>query len=143
MAGKAPAKTAEDLLRARYSAFVTHNVDYIWDTHHTKTRKDVSREEIENWAKESEWMGLKILQKEAGGAGDEKGTIVFHAKYQTAGKPQDHYEHAVFEKEGGNWKFLDAQGLQQGPIRRTEPKIGRNDPCACGSGKKSKKCCAA
>jgi hypothetical protein len=27
------------------------------------------------------------------------------------------------------------------PIVRTEPKIGRNDPCSCGSGKKYKKCC--
>jgi hypothetical protein len=26
-------------------------------------------------------------------------------------------------------------------IRREEPKIGRNDPCPCGSGKKYKKCC--
>jgi uncharacterized protein YchJ len=26
------------------------------------------------------------------------------------------------------------------PIRRTTPKIGRNDPCHCGSGKKFKKC---
>jgi hypothetical protein len=28
-------------------------------------------------------------------------------------------------------------------IKRTEPKIGRNDPCPCGSGKKYKKCCGA
>jgi preprotein translocase subunit SecA len=27
------------------------------------------------------------------------------------------------------------------PIRRQEPKIGRNDPCYCGSGKKYKNCC--
>jgi len=27
------------------------------------------------------------------------------------------------------------------PVRRAEPKIGRNDPCRCGSGKKFKKCC--
>jgi uncharacterized protein YecA (UPF0149 family) len=26
------------------------------------------------------------------------------------------------------------------PYRRYEPKIGRNDPCHCGSGKKYKKC---
>jgi preprotein translocase subunit SecA len=26
------------------------------------------------------------------------------------------------------------------PVRRDEPKIGRNDPCYCGSGKKYKKC---
>jgi preprotein translocase subunit SecA len=26
------------------------------------------------------------------------------------------------------------------PVRRDEPKVGRNDPCPCGSGKKYKKC---
>jgi len=26
-------------------------------------------------------------------------------------------------------------------VKRSEPKIGRNDPCHCGSGKKFKKCC--
>ena len=29
------------------------------------------------------------------------------------------------------------------PIRRDKPKVGRNDPCSCGSGKKFKKCCGA
>jgi uncharacterized protein len=29
------------------------------------------------------------------------------------------------------------------PHMRTAPKVGRNDPCPCGSGKKFKKCCAA
>ncbi len=28
----------------------------------------------------------------------------------------------------------------QQPYRRPEPKLGRNDPCHCGSGKKYKKC---
>jgi uncharacterized protein len=28
-------------------------------------------------------------------------------------------------------------------IRREEPKVGRNDDCPCGSGKKFKKCCGA
>jgi preprotein translocase subunit SecA len=26
------------------------------------------------------------------------------------------------------------------PFRRVEPKLGRNDPCSCGSGRKYKKC---
>jgi preprotein translocase subunit SecA len=26
------------------------------------------------------------------------------------------------------------------PVRRDVPKVGRNDPCPCGSGKKYKKC---
>jgi uncharacterized protein len=28
-------------------------------------------------------------------------------------------------------------------VRRESPKIGRNDPCPCGSGKKFKQCCGA
>jgi len=27
------------------------------------------------------------------------------------------------------------------PVKRAEEKIGRNDPCPCGSGKKYKQCC--
>jgi preprotein translocase subunit SecA len=27
------------------------------------------------------------------------------------------------------------------PVRRTQPKVGRNDPCPCGSGRKYKQCC--
>jgi len=27
------------------------------------------------------------------------------------------------------------------PFQRESPKVGRNDPCPCGSGKKFKKCC--
>ncbi|MFL5262083.1 MAG: SEC-C metal-binding domain-containing protein, partial [Anaeromyxobacteraceae bacterium] len=30
-----------------------------------------------------------------------------------------------------------------GVVRREAPRVGRNDPCPCGSGKKSKKCCGA
>jgi len=33
------------------------------------------------------------------------------------------------------------EALMHSPVQRTEPRIGRNDPCPCGSGKKYKKCC--
>ena len=32
---------------------------------------------------------------------------------------------------------------KQAPVEREAPKVGRNDPCPCGSGKKYKKCCGA
>jgi uncharacterized protein YecA (UPF0149 family) len=38
---------------------------------------------------------------------------------------------------------LVCEGFEEeptGPVVREEPKIGRNDPCPCGSGKKFKKC---
>ena len=37
--------------------------------------------------------------------------------------------------------FSGQSGIADTPFVRTEPKVGRNDPCPCGSGKKYKKCC--
>jgi uncharacterized protein len=34
-------------------------------------------------------------------------------------------------------------GRERAPAVRSAPKVGRNDPCPCGSGKKFKKCCGA
>ena len=36
---------------------------------------------------------------------------------------------------------VEMEAPKQQPVRKTEPKVGRNDPCPCGSGKKYKKCC--
>jgi preprotein translocase subunit SecA len=33
------------------------------------------------------------------------------------------------------------RGDRQETVRRSQPKVGRNDPCPCGSGKKYKNCC--
>ncbi|MBL7071472.1 MAG: preprotein translocase subunit SecA [Candidatus Omnitrophica bacterium] len=35
----------------------------------------------------------------------------------------------------------EAKGARRAPFKREDPKVGRNDPCPCGSGKKYKKCC--
>lgn len=36
---------------------------------------------------------------------------------------------------------VDTSGRPSRTVRRQTPKVGRNDPCPCGSGKKHKKCC--
>lgn len=36
-----------------------------------------------------------------------------------------------------------SSGYTTVPVRRTQPKVGRNERCPCGSGKKFKKCCGA
>jgi hypothetical protein len=36
---------------------------------------------------------------------------------------------------------LKESGITLGKKKATGPKVGRNDPCTCGSGKKSKNCC--
>jgi preprotein translocase subunit SecA len=40
--------------------------------------------------------------------------------------------------DGDDWGDESVQ-----TVRRESPKVGRNDPCPCGSGKKYKKCCGA
>ncbi|MWJ26809.1 preprotein translocase subunit SecA [Halomonas sediminis] len=35
----------------------------------------------------------------------------------------------------------ETAGVDARPVRREGPKVGRNDPCVCGSGKKYKQCC--
>jgi tetratricopeptide (TPR) repeat protein len=47
---------------------------------------------------------------------------------------------ACFDREGRR-RELPPAVLQ--PIRRNEPKVGRNAPCPCGSGRKHKKCCGS
>ena len=39
--------------------------------------------------------------------------------------------------DGGEY-YEEPQRIEQ--VKRDEPKVGRNDPCPCGSGKKYKKC---
>lgn len=39
-------------------------------------------------------------------------------------------------------KRLKDSGITLGKKKATGPKVGRNDPCPCGSNKKSKNCCA-
>jgi hypothetical protein len=37
--------------------------------------------------------------------------------------------------------FLKSSGASKTPERRVAPKLGPNEPCPCGSGKKFKRCC--
>ncbi|MFH5186966.1 SEC-C metal-binding domain-containing protein [Paenibacillus sp. TAB 01] len=41
-------------------------------------------------------------------------------------------------------KLLQSEGSRIGTVKiASKKKVGRNDPCTCGSGKKYKKCCGA
>ncbi len=53
---------------------------------------------------------------------------------------------AIHEEYDATRQQMEAgvAGSQGGPVKpivRDQPKVGRNDPCPCGSGKKYKKCC--
>ena len=55
-----------------------------------------------------------------------------------------HREVSALSGAGAGSRPAAQQGAPATPvIRRKGPKVGRNDPCPCGSGKKYKKCCGA
>ncbi|MFZ3017758.1 MAG: UPF0149 family protein [Gallionella sp.] len=41
------------------------------------------------------------------------------------------------------FRQAEVERMASATIQRDQPKVGRNDPCPCGSGKKFKKCCGA
>ncbi len=139
--GERKAKTAEELMRSRYSAFVEGDIDYIINTHDPDTVHTVDRDSTEEWAKQSDWKGLEITETVDGGEGDSHGRVDFCATYELKGTHIEHRESATFRKAGDTWFFVDGEQIAGPPVRRESPKVGRNDPCPCGSGKKYKRCC--
>lgn len=126
----------EQLMRARYSAHVLGMVDFIIQTYHPSCQAEKARQAIQDFV-QLQWLGLEVLQSSVSSNGHE-GYVEFKAFYQ-----EDQQTHCLHEKsrfiheinqEKNNWYYVDG-------VYPQAEKLGRNDPCFCGSGKKYKKCC--
>ena len=139
--GKAKAPTAEALMRSRYSAYAEHAVDYIIGTCVHRGKNDIDYKSTRDWSERSTWLGLKIISTENGGPGDTEGTVEFEATYEQDGLKEVHHETAKFKRDSaaGAW-FYEEGRITPRTVVRTSPKVGRNEPCPCGSGKKYKLC---
>ena len=63
---------------------------------------------------------------------------------QQAQRDSDAFDKAIQRAEAATKNQpRPAEGAPAQPVERDAPKVGRNDPCPCGSGKKYKKCCGA
>jgi len=133
------APTAEALMRSRYTAYVEHAIDYIVETCSQDEKDKIDIKQTKNWSERSTWLGLKIVSTEKGGPEDTEGTVEFEALYEMDGLRDTHHEKARFKKSG-RWFYQDGDVVPK-TVVRTGPKVGRNDPCPCGSGKKYKHCC--
>ena len=133
--GDSSATTAEQLMRARFSAYATAAIDFLEESLHPDSRSDFDADATRQWAESSTWNTLKILETTSGGEQDKVGIVSFTASFTDAdGKQHQHSERSQFKKSTGQWYFCDGQSI-------APDKVGRNDPCPCGSGKKYKKCC--
>lgn len=137
--GKMPAETAEQLMRARYAAHVKVEIDFLYESTHPNYRQGYDHKGTRTWAEKSEWHGLEILGTSLGGAKDEQGEVEFIARFRDKEGLRSHHERGQFERRKGQWLFTEGTMVKPKPMSVT--KIGRNDPCSCGSGLKHKKCC--
>lgn len=135
-------------MRARYTAYAHANIPFIMNSTLLTSRDGSDETAMRTWAEQSEWVGLEIVSTKAGNSNDTHGEVEFIARYKLNGVAQQHHERSTFAKQNGEWFFEDGAVIASGPTEKQAPvvnenKQGRNDPCACGSGKKFKKCCGA
>ena len=139
--GQTPAVTAEQLMRARYSAHVKVAVDFLYESTHPDHRQGYDHAGTRDWAAQSQWYGLEILATSGGGSEDQSGEVEFVARFRDRSGLRTHHERGQFEKQGGRWWFTEGIMVKSKPL--SVDKIGRNEPCPCGSGRKFKKCCGS
>jgi SEC-C motif-containing protein len=126
-------ETAEQLMRSRYSAFCTKNIEYLFSTHHPSKRDPNEMESLSRTAREIQWLGLIVLKTGKDSVDPKIESVEFAAFHKTKNNLGQIHENSRFIHEHGQWFYLDGDPLA--PLE-----FGRNDPCWCGSNKKFKKC---
>jgi len=128
--------TPEKLMRSRYTAYTQGNIDYILRTMSGSALKNFTPESAKQWTTSVEWIGLEIIHSTIE---TTKGYVEFIAHYYERGEKKFIHEISEFHLINGQWYYVDGKYEQSKPY--TKLKIGRNNSCPCGSGKKYKTCC--
>lgn len=132
-------------MRSRYTAYTRGDIGYIAATLAADQRHAFDAATAKTWATRATWLSLHIVSTTRGGAEDAEGVVSFVATYCEAGKTIEHHEVSQFRRDDyGAWRFVagDTRAVvteQKRPAGAA--KVGRNDPCPCGSGKKFRFCC--
>ena len=101
--GLKKAPTAEVLMRSRYSAYATHQADYLVATTHVSQRALYPKEDILLWATSNQWQKLEVLNSTGT-------TVEFKAYFLDQNKrPQIHHEFSTFVQEDGIWFYVDGE----------------------------------
>jgi SEC-C motif domain protein len=130
--------TAEELMRSRFTAHVVRDFRHLHRTYLTTARQPFVAEAEEGT--DISWTRLAVHAHELGAKADTA-FVDFTAYFDDNGVEQAMHEKAEFVRLEGVWFYLRAVRSGPAPVRSSQPKVGRNEPCPCGSGKKYKHCC--
>lgn len=120
-------------MRSRYAAYALGLGDYLVATSSRPPRPGEA-EELSAWGRRVGWAGLEVRAREGGGEGDAQGLVHFVARYVEAGALVSLEERSRFTRGPTGWRY------DEGQATTARQKLGRNEPCPCGSGKKVKQC---
>lgn len=123
-------------MRSRYVAYARKDFAYVVRTWHEPNRPAIGDFDDQD---SIEWTGLDVQATEAGGPEDQEGMVEFVATCEVDGALRRLHEKSSFVRLDDQWYYVDGEIVTPQPVRSA--KIGRNEPCPCGSGKKYKKCC--
>ena len=140
LAGRRVPATPEELMRARFTAHVAYDFKFLHDTYRATAGKPFVPEPGEPAVK---WTRLEVHGAESVALQPDKGFVEFTAHGTQDGKELVHQERAEFQRVDGRWLYTREARLGPAPYKASAPKVGRNDPCPCGSGRKYKHCCLA
>jgi SEC-C motif domain protein len=130
--GQSVARSAEQLMRSRYSAFAKHEIDYLVNTTALLQQPHLDVAAIADWSKANQWLKLEVVKAQEKFAKNHA-QVEFKAHYHDGQAAHIHHEVSHFVKHEGLWYFLD-------PTHDVFPTM--KQACVCGSGKKFKQCCA-
>ena len=143
--GKAWPDDADTMVRSRFSAYCLGKFDLLVETTHPAYREDLTAQMLEEQTRDVHWLRLDMGPCEKDQPEGENGelfdTAEFYAYYELEGSVRQIGERSFFQRKDGKLYYVDGVARRPKAYRRPEPKVGRNDPCPCGSGKKYKKCC--
>ena len=107
LSGAQAAPTPEALMRSRYSAFCTKNLEYVEATTDPQAMSDFDRESTRAWMDGAKFSQLEILSSSMEGT---KGRVEFKAHFQMADAPPEvHHEISRFRKQAGTWFFREGK----------------------------------
>ncbi|MFC3095799.1 zinc chelation protein SecC [Alteromonas sediminis] len=125
------AKSPEQLMRSRYSAYCVEDYDYILNTYAHSPRASLSVLQLRESAANTQWLGLRIVAT-------RDHLVTFAAYFKETNTLKCLQETSLFVIENNKWRYLRGDIAHLGTA-----KLSRNDSCFCGSGNKFKKCCLA
>lgn len=125
--------SAEQVMRARYSAYVRGNIDFLVATTLAVQQAKLDLVQIKQWSEQTEWLGLQVISHTVSPHSARHAWVEFRVACRENGQQYIHHERSAFVRDETSWRFIDPT---------VALKVERNQLCVCGSKQKFKRCCA-